>query len=81
MPQTIARNRKKLIESIFAKATEAREFTLDNNFSGEEVGPPWLLKRYQDTSYAKLTFDSANGVYRVAVHSNCWYELKSPVRP
>lgn len=88
MSKTIARNRTKLIEKIFAQATAARSYSLESHFHGIDLAPALVLEDFQKTDWAKLKYEvvtRADGTerrqYRIRIHSNHWYEVESPVIP
>jgi len=76
--KTIARNRTKLIDEIFRNATSCKVYTLDNGFRGRDCDPEHAKKELNWFDFAKLV-NAGPGEYQVRVHSNCWYEIKSPV--
>jgi hypothetical protein len=75
---TIAKNRIRLIDEIFARATRCQVFSESNYFHGKECSKEWAKKELFQFSFAKLK-EMGPGEYNVDVHANCWYELKSPV--
>jgi hypothetical protein len=72
---TISRNRKKYIESLFAKATACTVYTLDAGFLGATV-PVEVLRRalFNVNCPGKLT--QTGDKCTIHVHSNCWYEFR-----
>jgi hypothetical protein len=76
--QAIARNRKKLIDAIFARATNGIVLSLDNGFRGTDCEPNVARKALEQFNFAKLTYQGGDK-FHVSVHSNLWYEFHSPV--
>lgn len=78
MRKTIGRNQQKRAEAIFANARNIRSYTLENGFKAEPCerddyqGRNWMLKEWNDFSFAKLTHRGDNE-YHLRVDSNCWY--------
>ena len=85
--QTIPKSRKVLLNNIFSAATSCREYTLNNQFYGEDVEPKYALTALLANDSAKLRYElvTRQGVetrqYRIYIHSNRWYEIQSPVAP
>lgn len=77
--KTIARNRTKLINEVFATAT-CIAFDYENGYSGVLVSTEVARKEYERFSSAKL-FDLGDGKYRVKVDRRCWYNLDTNTRP
>lgn len=80
MRQTIGRNQRKKVGEIFANAQDIKIYTLDNGFTGRSgnredyQGENWLLKEWNNFSFAKLTQEGENK-YCLHIHNNCWYEF------
>jgi hypothetical protein len=70
---TIAKNRTKRVDEIFATVQKCEVFTLENYFRGQECDKKYAREALDRWNFAKLT-DNGNG-YTVHVHSNCWYDL------
>lgn len=75
--KTIAKNRTKLINRIFDQATHCESFTLHNYFNGTECSPEYAKKELLQFRFAKLKWKGGAN-FTVHVHSNCWFEIKSP---
>jgi hypothetical protein len=76
--KTIGRNRKRFIEQLFKRATHCTVHRLDSYFRGEEVSPHYARKEFETFDFAKLK-ESGPGTFLLKVHSNLWFEIKSPV--
>jgi hypothetical protein len=76
--KTVAKNRTKLLDAIFARATGCKVYRLDDNFQGQPVDAKWARQALA-ARHARLT-DCGNGRYNVYCHSNCWYEFTSTVQ-
>lgn len=80
MRKTIGRNQRKKAEQIFANAQNIQAYTLDNEFIAKPCaredykGDNWLLKEWNDFSFARLTQEGDNK-YCLHIHSNCWYRF------
>ena len=73
--KTIAKNRKKLIDEIFSKATNSFSYRLDNGFTPSPVDPKYAREALDKYSFSKLYCSGTH--YTVHVHSNSWYEFDS----
>ena len=76
--KTIAKNRIEKINEIFQKATHCVCYCLENSFQGTECSPWYAKKELETFDFARLRHEGDNN-YTVRIHSNCWYEIKSPV--
>lgn len=74
--KTIAKNRKKFIDEIFAKGTGFLCFSLDNYFRGTEVSGEFVKEELFADYDTKLR-TNGEGRYKVRVHSNLWYEFSA----
>jgi hypothetical protein len=78
--KTIAKNRTKLIDRIFEESTRCIVFTLDDGFIGRDVESKYAREALTTFPFAKLTTDlDESGTFTVQIHSNKWYDIKSPV--
>ena len=83
-PKTIAKNRKKLIDSIFSNATQCKVYTLENGFRGADCPIEWARKELYQFGFAKLILRGIGETgthYTLQVHSNLWVEIESLVKP
>ena len=76
MRKTIAKNRTKAIDAIFAGVTKCSSYHLSDNFIGQDCPKDWARKQLDTFSFAKLTQSGPN-TYTVQIHSNEWYELQT----
>lgn len=74
--KTIARNRTKAIDAIFANATGCRAYTLSNGFIGQECDARFAREALERSHSGKLQ-DEGEGRYCVHIHSNSWYQFRS----
>lgn len=77
MAETVAKNRRKLIDRIFENARNVRSYTLTNNFEGAEVPQDKAFGVLHDALYnhhgAKMTRVGTR--YTIHIHSNHWLEF------
>ena len=73
----IARNRTRLIDRIFDRATECRRFDLDNQFAGLPTELQYAQTSLAASRRAYLYYKADRASYTVHVHGNLWYEFSS----
>lgn len=78
MSKVIGKNRKKLIEKIFADAdpTTCKVYSLSNGFTGVECSMDSAHIEWATTHCSKL-LETDQNTYTVQIHSNLWYTFKT----
>ena len=76
----IRKNATKKIAAIVKNTLEAHSFTLNNNFSGEDLGLDWDRLGYINEelalySRASLTVDTEKNIATLYSNSNHWVEF------
>lgn len=78
--KTIARNRKNLINEIFASVTLCVSHSRDDGYQGIPCDAKYA-RIDLDASHNARLYDDGNGKYTVHVHSAHWYRLDTNERP
>lgn len=78
--KTIARNRKNLINEIFASATLCVSHSRDDGYQGIPCDAKYA-RIDLDASHNARLYDDGNGKYTVHVHSAHWYRLDTNEQP
>lgn len=78
--KTVRRNTKRFA-AIFAQATRASSFSLNNGFSGQDCDLAWVREKLP-AEVARLDAkvrDEGEGKFTVRFHSNYWVVVYAPV--
>ena len=72
--KTIARNRKKYIDSIFYRPTQCGWITPTAKEFSRDVSPHFAKKEFEENEHAKIR-SYENGRFEVIINQNSWFEI------
>lgn len=84
---TVRKNWKKKIKAICDGVSVIKKYSLDNNFSGEEIvvgsGSNIPFEEFVIScmeSRSNLVYDKETGICTLRFHSNLWYEWSNKIQ-